>query len=302
MTTKPNDEKAGFVERVLTGLNDWKRVTEALEVSLVPNVAATAPWLAPILPAYMAYNGMVAVLGFWEPVAFAGGLTIEFVGVSTVATAVELWRYNEERRAASKARKIKSKKSSKKPVLRGLAPDSLAMGMVVVYYGVILTVNVLLDGGDVIHKIAKGLLSSLTIVAAVTVSLRWQHSQRLAEKAQGNEKRHRGKVERELLKEQLKLAESQANSQKDAAQVAERPETYGKWDRWPDLPDEKKVRVAEMVQAAKMGKKKAWKTELVSRLQSIYGIKERSAYQWIEYAERDYLALFSGAELQEVSA
>lgn len=294
-------EKTTFVDGVVAGLQGWRRVTDALNESLVPNVAATAPWLAPILPGYMVFDGLWRVLDVWFPVAVIGGLTVEFVGVAVIATTVELWQYNQARKAASQ-RQTKPKKGKKAQAaskgLRGLAPAGLAMGMGLVYFATVLVVNVLLDGGGAVEKVAKGLLSSLTIVAAVTLALRWQHGNLLAEKQIDKEERRKARVARELLKERAQVAEGRANSLKDGAQVAGRIETFGKWRRWNDLPEPERLKVANLALAGMQTGKENWRGIVMTELRNLYGAEERTAYQWIGYAERDYSTLFTKEEIQ----
>lgn len=290
------NNKPGFIDSVLSGLRGWRQITDALNESLVPNVAATAPWLAPILPGYMVFDGLNRVLDVWFPIAVVGGLTVEFVGVAVISTAVELWQYNEAKKAGQRTPKARKGKKAPKAA-REHAPAGLAMAMTGLYVATVLVVNVLLDGGDVIQKIAKGLLSSLTIVAAVTVALRWQHASRLSNKAKHNEEMRKARVERELLKERAKVAEGQANLQKVGVQVAEKPETFGKWRRWNDLPEAERLKVSNLALAGMQTGEENWRGAVMTELRSLYGAEERTAYQWIGYAERDYSTLFTKEEV-----
>jgi len=84
------------------------------------------------------------------------------LGVSTVNTALTFWRYNQEKRLSDPE-----------------APTWLAISAAATYLTVVVVVNVLLDPADWMAKIAKFLLSILSIVGAITLGLRSQHGQRM---------------------------------------------------------------------------------------------------------------------------
>jgi hypothetical protein len=137
-------------------------IIRELEGLLVEMIAATSPWLAPIIPAFMVWQAMTRELGFPRWVALAAACVVECVGLAAVATAFTLWNWNDKRR-------IKDEK----------APVEIAIGTACFYMAVVLTVNVLLDQATWIHRLAKGLLSSLSVVAAVILAIRAQHARRV---------------------------------------------------------------------------------------------------------------------------
>lgn len=292
-------KRQGFVEGVVAGLDGWGRLMQAFEANLVDNIAATVPWLAPVAPAFMAYWNVKVKFGWPDWMAWVVAGVVEGVGLSAVTTAYQLWNYNETRRNGTAA-----------------APFPLAAATAAYYLAVVITVNVVLDltANPLALVTAKALLSTLSIVAMVILALRSQQSRRLAEMQKVNEEKREARREGKLLKQELKLAELQAQSRKvamkdvedagdlpkDSLKVSTHPETYGKWNRWPALPDEEKLKVAERVQAAR-GTSAEWKKSVVASLLPVYGIDERVAYKWIEYAERDYFALFSDQELTELA-
>ena len=233
------------------------------------NLAATAPWLAPLAPAYLAYQAMLDVLHFPGWVALTVGLTVEVLGISTINTALTLWTWNREKNKSDKA-----------------APTWLAVLAAGFYVAVVITVNVLLDGGSLLEKTAKGLISSLSVAAAMTLALRSQHGKRLAAVRELKEMR---REERKFKK----LAKDEDNLPKVSTKVSDiensHPDTFGKWERWPNVPIEEQMKMVRMN---------------VSQVVEMYGVDERTAYNWLKYAKRDHglageLAQFQD-ELEEV--
>lgn len=152
-------------DRAVRFLSGWRDLTRALEGALVDNLAATSPWLAPIIPAYLGYSNMTGVLGFPHWVAVVGAIVIETLGLSTVHTVFTLWDYNDSRRKSDQR-----------------APVWAALVVAIVYIMVILTVNVLLDyERKSIEKLSLALLSMLSVVAAITLAVRANHARRLSD-------------------------------------------------------------------------------------------------------------------------
>ena len=151
-----------IIDRTVEGLRGWQRFTRAVEALLIDNIAATSPWLAPLIPAYLAWDSMSHVLAFPSWVALAGAAVVELLGLSAVSTTFQFWDYNDTRR----------KSDQRAPVL-------LAIATALFYLCVVLTVNVMLDSGPALHKAAKALLSTLSVCAAVVLALRAGHSRRL---------------------------------------------------------------------------------------------------------------------------
>lgn len=138
-------------------------LTHDIERVILDLVSATTPWLAPIIPAYMAYDNMQVVLGFPAGLALIGGLVVEFLGLAAIHTTVQFWRWND------------AKQPFRAPV--GVAAITGAF-----YLTVIITVNVILDAGRVpaVEIAAKALLSLISVAAGVVVALRAQHALRLS--------------------------------------------------------------------------------------------------------------------------
>lgn len=184
----------------------WQRMTQAAEGTLLDNVAATTPWLAPLLPASIAYANMRVHLGFDWWLAFVGALVIEFLGLAAVHTSFQLWQYNETRNQSDEA-----------------APFWWAVGSVGIYLTIVILVNIILEAANVIvwtppawaSISSKALLSLLSIVAAFVLALRSQHARRLALKQVAHDDRARAAELGRLRKEvgQLKDERDAANQQ-----------------------------------------------------------------------------------------
>lgn len=258
--------------RFLIGLLDgWRALTEALERTLVDNVAATVPWLAPMAPAYMAFHNVTGVFGWPEWIAWMIAGAVEGLGLAVVSTAFQLWDWNDRRNTRDDA-----------------APVWLAIGATGFYLLVVITVNVLLDEATIVERAAKALLSMLSIVAAVTLALRAQHARRLEAKRMEKEIRREERKEARLLKQELKLAEAQGKLPKVSGKVSEIPDalpvTFGKWETWRRVPREEQLKIVRMN---------------AGQVVETYGVSERTAYNWLEYARRDHGVVGEVAQFQE---
>lgn len=153
-----------MIEKAVFFLESIQRFVKAVETVFIDTVSTVIPWLSPLVPAFMAYRAMTDILDFpyWLSVITAG--VIELLGLATINTAFSFWAYNQEKR----------KIDQKSPVM-------LAVLVTLYYLVVVLVVNTMLDTSPAMHKIAKGLLSSISIVGGVTIALRASHSRRINE-------------------------------------------------------------------------------------------------------------------------
>jgi len=219
-----------MIEHLVAALYNWTRLTRAVESVLIDAIAATSPWLAPVIPAFMCWQSMVTHLAFPAWVALAGAGVVELLGLATVTTTMQFWDYNNTRRLMDQT-----------------APVYLAAGTALFYLTVVLTVNVMMDDSPTSYKIAKALLSSLSICAAVTLAIRSQHSRRLAS------------------------IEQQRKERREARQVLRAgnlPELAGNLPvnvDWRNLPDMEKVSMQSLS---------------ANQIAAKYGISERTARNW----------------------
>lgn len=196
--------QATIAERFEATMKGWSRITHSAETTLLDNVAATTPWLGPVIPAAIAYANLREFLGFENWLALTAAVCIEFLGLAAVQTTFQLWQYNEEKRA----------KDQEAPVL-------WAVGTGGAYITVVLLVNIVLEAsaaesltGQVIAGIAvKALLSLLSVVSAFVLALRAQHNRRLVQQSEDKEQRADAQrlahANKQVEKLQQQLAEAQ---------------------------------------------------------------------------------------------
>lgn len=279
MAKKNKTTKIGFVAGVVARLEDALVLSRAFERLLVDVLVAYVPLFAPVIPATIAFLSLFFVLKMPLVVSLIGAAVVEFLGLGTVSTTMQFVDYNA------------SKNDEDPP-----APTKAAIGTMIFYLVIVLTVNVLLDKAEIIHKIAKLLLSTLGVAGAITISLRGQHARRLEAKAIKDAKTESEKkvldddnraykrqvaAEKrqqkfELKKMELKASESMPEpvqvSEKVSEIISARPATFGKWKTWRKVPEAEKPIIAGLT---------------VEEIMTSYGIEERSAYHWLEYAKRD---------------
>ncbi len=174
-------QRPPFFARLRGGLESLQDTSQTFERVIIDNVSAFTPWLAPLIPASMAYRNMITQLNFSPAISLLGAVAVEFLGLSAVATALEFWKFNEDKRKSDNS-----------------APFIVALLTGVFYVVIILTVNAMLelDHSLEIKVAAKALLSLLSVVAAVIIALRSQHRRRVKdiadEKSQRKAERQQG--------------------------------------------------------------------------------------------------------------
>lgn len=159
-----------MTENFFDKLNEWINNTEG---SLVNFLTAFAPWLAPLIPAYMTYNHMIEFLKFHAWLAFVLALVVEILGFGTVSTGLDFWFYNRRNKAQSKQ-----------------APLTLIVISFMFYLSLIVTSNVIIDWakefGNATQQswsiiIVRFLLTLQTLPAALIVATRTGHRDLLRE-------------------------------------------------------------------------------------------------------------------------
>ncbi len=280
------------LEKWLKGVLAVNRVMESM---LIDVIAAYTPWLAPLIPASIAFDNVQRVLHFAPWQAWLYAAVVECLGLATVATTLRLWNWmqdNQDNRRSAFA---------------------LAVVTALFYLVIVLGVNVLLDDGDWLVKLVKALASTFSVVGALTVAIRShqahveltaesatrqaektladEHQQRLLEeqskletlRLEAQERQKEREAERNFRKE-IKLAELQLKlAEKVSAKVPESgesfgkvagsendfPETFGKWDDWRNLPDEHKKRIAGL---------------RPRQVRAEYGVPEKTSGNWVRKA------------------
>jgi len=227
------------VTNITKALEAWSRLTRALENTLIDNLASTTPWLAPVMPAYIAWANMTHILKFPWWVSLIGALVVEFLGIATITTAFQFWDWNDKKRQTDQS-----------------APFVIATICAGFYLAIILTVNVLLDTSIILSTIAKALLSTLSIIAAIILAVRSQHARRITQiEAEKEQKRQ----ERQEKRQEQKTA----TSRKDSGNLP------GHID-WRNLSDAEKRSLAGLTP---------------KQIQEIFTIPERTARNWKKLAD-----------------
>jgi len=148
----------------------WDKRIRGAEASFVNLISSIAPWGAPIPVAFMTYIHMIQVLEFPFWVSIVTAIVVEILGFSTVSTIIGLWNYN---------RKFTDEKRK--------SPIGVVVFAFIFYLSIVLTVNVLLDAThngqyqDAAIVVVRGLLTLLTIPAALILGVRTLHQEILTE-------------------------------------------------------------------------------------------------------------------------
>jgi hypothetical protein len=164
-------------------LNDGIRNIEA---SFVNFISAVAPWLAPLVPAYMTYWHAVDTLKFPVWVAFPAAVVVEILGFSAVSTYMMFWFFNRRNKATAKK-----------------APLPLVVFAFTFYLALIVTSNILLDatgGAEWAVISVRALFTLQTIPAALIVVARAGHKNLLSE------------IEKERAESSRKVSENKAEN------------------------------------------------------------------------------------------
>lgn len=226
-------------------LNEWIRDTEN---SIVNFLSAFAPWLAPIIPAYMTYQHASETLKFPVYIAIPAALVVEILGFSAVSTYLSFWFYNRRNKAESRR-----------------APLALVIIAFGFYLSLIVFSNVLLDSfpSERWAEIAvRALFTLQTIPAAMLVSVRTQHRELLSE----------------ISKERKELSENKAkNVQKETEPEQKVSENFPKdWRRLrPTLSEPDVANLANL------------SSEQIKDIARKYQVEERTVVNWRTYARKE---------------
>lgn len=148
----------------------WNANIRKGEASFVNFISAIAPWGAPLPAAYMSWEHMTRVLDFPAWLAWAVAIVIEILGFSTISTIISFWMHN---------RKHKDEKKQ--------TPIWTALFSFAFYLFIVLTMNVVLDAtADTVNArnaeiFVRGLLTLMTIPAAIILGVRTQHQEVLSD-------------------------------------------------------------------------------------------------------------------------
>lgn len=150
-------------DRILIGFDSFEEIALAL-------AARIAPWLAPILPAYVVGRALYAHLDVWPIIAIAGAIGFEIVGIASAKNALRCWTWN-------KARTRKGDPA---------APFGLSVVLALLYFAVGIGLSVALEMWPELAKIAPAsffvLAGQSYFVLAISANLTTWENDRRAEK------------------------------------------------------------------------------------------------------------------------
>jgi len=240
-------------ENLFDKLNGWVNNTEG---SIVNFLTAFAPWLAPLIPAYMTYNHMIDFLNFDAWLAWVLALVVEILGFGCVSTGLDFYFYNRRNKAKSKA-----------------APFTLIIISFAFYLGLIVTSNVVIDWAKEFGTttqvswsiiIVRFLLTLQTIPAALIVATRTGHRDLLRE------------IKKEKMEREQKVSESFRNDEIGREKVSENLPKVGDWRSLrPKLSDEDVYNMAYL------------SPDNVKNVAEKFGVTERTVTNWREYARKE---------------
>ena len=169
-----------MIARIVTMLEGLLKLNRATENLLIDIVASYSPWVAPLIPAFMTFQNMTTHLAFPRLAGLAAAVCVETLGLSSIQTTVSFWNWNDS----------KLKADPKAPVFLAILTGGF-------YLFTVLTVNAMLDDTSGVYRLAKALLSSLSVCAGVILALRAGHARRISETERVRQER---KIERSAIR------------------------------------------------------------------------------------------------------
>jgi hypothetical protein len=152
-------------------MNIWER----LEGNVTDVVARFSPWLSPLPTAYLTGRATILHLNWPMPLGVAAGLVVEFLGLSAINSALELYNYNRNKRKSDPR-----------------APMWIAVILIVVYFGAVTVLTVLLDTVPEWSPLAPLVFPLLSMAGMSVLALRADHRRRLDKIASDRSERRSG--------------------------------------------------------------------------------------------------------------
>lgn len=166
------------MEKLEKYLDSWSQLTDLLETTVVDLIAASLPWIAPILPAWLVVTGVYQRVEHNIFFSLLAGLVVEILGISTVTTAVRFYGHNQNEDERDRFRlAAREEKGQSNVIRRGWRAPTLWAGLLSAYYLVtVLLIAIILDyNSDPVVLAVKALLSSTSVVGAVVLGMRSQY-------------------------------------------------------------------------------------------------------------------------------
>lgn len=181
-----------------------------VEHSLVNLLTAIAPWLAPLVPMSLTVEHMVHKLGFERWVAYPTGFAIEVLGLATISTSLDFWKHNRKY--------VKEFERGGKVIVQDKqrVPFELAVAAFVWYFIIVMAIVVVLsipwsvEAQIYVDVAVKGLLTTLSIPAAVVLAIRAQRAEIVREISDSRSVGRRS-TERKSERSEIEVVEHEEN-------------------------------------------------------------------------------------------
>ena len=145
-------------------------------MKFIDYISWTIPWFAPMTTAYIIWEASVNILRLPKLIAVSAALTLEGLGLSTVAMTLILWNYNHSKRKTDPA-----------------APTWLSGSLIAVYFICAIVLTVILKITPINAVYALAMFPALSILGMICIALGADHARRLnaiaKDKAERKEKR-----------------------------------------------------------------------------------------------------------------
>ncbi len=202
-------------DNIFERMNKW---VNSVESSVVNLLTALAPWLAPLIPAYMTFQHMKDFLFFPDWIAWIAAAIVEILGFSTVSTFLEFWFYNRRERSG-----------------KAKAPVEIIIGVFIFYLFLIIVSNVVIDVSIAFLSvewqklavvIVRFLLTCQTIPAVFIVATRTGHKNLLEDIKKEKDEAKQAKQERKQgVMESSQKVPNLSNSEEE---VSKKPDDWRK--------------------------------------------------------------------------
>lgn len=239
-----------LINKIASLLSGIRQLVSVFDSTLIDVISSIVPWLAPLLPAYLVFDGLISKLH--EPIWYGlvAGLVLEGFGLAAISTAISFWSYNQCLKDDKDYKIAKRKERGKSLIVRDnqTSPFFIALITVIYYFMIVLAITVAIEIDAVyIPVVIKAMLSSLTLGAGLLLAIRIDHQRRITKTA--------GKISSLESRKEMETFRKVT----DPSQVAHKQRS------WRNLT---KTEKKELVNLS------------VMEISLAYGITERSARNW----------------------
>ncbi len=237
------------------------------------------PAITPVPTAFVVAGTVTEILTerSWNPwvaliPAVAVAIAIEGLGFGTMDVAMKMRDYNKSRRQRYN---LKSKQVTYRDPE---APVGWAYAVAAIYILIAIMFTLLTDVMPELRKYVFGVLPFLSGLGAMLYALRSDHERRVEALQKDKEEEREERRKRKEEKQALKVSETR---KKVSEPVENKPETYGQFKNWHQVPLDIQKEIARRVASEP-------RVQVCQWVQREYGTSEKVAYNWMKYAERDH--------------